>query len=421
MLNFEKATTYNTQTISGHSSVVERLVANEKVEGSTPFARSILMIKLCVEGWRKINHSYAIVNQKQLIELSKLPIHLRHKDITYGNQNWNEVKNFNGFSDLDNNIIDSIKIPSPDEVFDITFRISFPYNYERSTSEKLFVYGTAEYQNIENHYKNTIKKDKIFNNQLKIITPSNWSKEGFTKFGFRDDQVFVIPNGVDKKNFYFIEEHKKNEIKKKFGIKTEDFVISNIGAMSENKGIDYLLVAYFVLKEKYKNIKLLLKDQSNLYQINASQYINKMKNSKYSHLINENSLKDIIFISENLSFSNINELYNISDCYVSPYRAEGFNMTPLEAAACGTPIIVTKGGSTDDYFNSCLGLQIESELVQNKEKTMLKPNLESLIACITDVHQKKDIFNNEKSIQYVNNNYNWKIITKKLFNIFSQT
>ncbi len=28
----------------GHSSVVERLVANEKVEGSTPFARSILLM-----------------------------------------------------------------------------------------------------------------------------------------------------------------------------------------------------------------------------------------------------------------------------------------------------------------------------------------------------------------------------------------
>ena len=33
---------YN-NSISGHSSVVERLVANEKVEGSTPFARSIFM------------------------------------------------------------------------------------------------------------------------------------------------------------------------------------------------------------------------------------------------------------------------------------------------------------------------------------------------------------------------------------------
>ena len=29
---------------SGHSSVVERLVANEKVEGSTPFARSIFRV-----------------------------------------------------------------------------------------------------------------------------------------------------------------------------------------------------------------------------------------------------------------------------------------------------------------------------------------------------------------------------------------
>ena len=34
------------QIISGHSSVVERLVANEKVEGSTPFARSNFMTDL---------------------------------------------------------------------------------------------------------------------------------------------------------------------------------------------------------------------------------------------------------------------------------------------------------------------------------------------------------------------------------------
>ena len=40
MLNFKKANNFNTYIIGGHSSVVERLVANEKVEGSTPFARS---------------------------------------------------------------------------------------------------------------------------------------------------------------------------------------------------------------------------------------------------------------------------------------------------------------------------------------------------------------------------------------------
>ena len=40
MLNLKKGTSFKTYRTSGHSSVVERLVANEKVEGSTPFARS---------------------------------------------------------------------------------------------------------------------------------------------------------------------------------------------------------------------------------------------------------------------------------------------------------------------------------------------------------------------------------------------
>ena len=43
LLNFKKANTFNAYRTSGHSSVVERLVANEKVEGSTPFARSKFM------------------------------------------------------------------------------------------------------------------------------------------------------------------------------------------------------------------------------------------------------------------------------------------------------------------------------------------------------------------------------------------
>jgi 4a-hydroxytetrahydrobiopterin dehydratase len=41
LLNLQKANTFNTNRTSGHSSVVERLVANEKVVGSSPIARSI--------------------------------------------------------------------------------------------------------------------------------------------------------------------------------------------------------------------------------------------------------------------------------------------------------------------------------------------------------------------------------------------
>ena len=87
-------------------------------------------MKICIEGWRKINHSYALVNQRQLIELTKYPVLLKHRDVSFYNKNWNERKNFNGFSIEDNLIIDSIEFPKEDEIFDVIYRISFPYNFK---------------------------------------------------------------------------------------------------------------------------------------------------------------------------------------------------------------------------------------------------------------------------------------------------
>ena len=57
MLNIKKGTSFNTYRTSGHSSVVERLVANEKVEGSTPFARSIIMI-IWISSYPKSGNTY---------------------------------------------------------------------------------------------------------------------------------------------------------------------------------------------------------------------------------------------------------------------------------------------------------------------------------------------------------------------------
>ncbi len=378
------------------------------------------MIKLCVEGWRKINHSYAIVNQKQLIELSKLPIYLRHKDIDFATKDWNELENSNGFSQGENNILDNIKKPLNNEVFDITLRISFPYNFEKNTSKKLYIFGTSEYQNIDGHYINGDPKIENSRKNLFIITSSNWSKKGFVNAGFDSSKIKVVPCGVDCNTFKNIEDDKKNRIREKLGINQDDFVILNIGSMTENKGIDYLLVAFFILKQKYNNLKLILKDQSNLFKIKASQYLNKMKDSKYSNLLNDKNIKDVIVISENLTISDLNNLYNVADCYTSPYRAEGFNLTPLEAASSGTPIIVTKGGSTDDYFDDCLGLQIDSKQIINKNKTMLEPSLDSLIDSILKIKMNKIRFDKKKAQEYLLKNYSWKKVTGQILDVMSK-
>ena len=57
---------------------------------------------------------------------------------------------------------------------------------------------------------------------------------------------------------------RKNKIRKEYGIENDDFILTNIGAMTENKELRYLLLPMGSLK-KINNLKLILKDQSNLY------------------------------------------------------------------------------------------------------------------------------------------------------------
>jgi len=287
------------------------------------------MIKICIEGWRKINHSYALVNQRQLIELNKYPIDLSHKDLEYYNRNWNEKLNFNGFTKEENLILEKIRSPEDQEFFDVMYRISFPFNFEKSNSKKLFVFGTSEYQNIDGLYLKCDIQNINKNDNLKIITPSNWSKKGFLKSGFKPTNIFVLPNGVETKSFYKIDDNQKIQIRKKINLKESDFILSSISAMTKNKGIEHLIIAFSILKKKYSNLKLILKDQSNLYNLKSNKILIDLKKTKYSKILNDDILKDIILISQNLPINMLNELYNITDCYVSPYLAEGFNLTPL--------------------------------------------------------------------------------------------
>jgi glycosyltransferase involved in cell wall biosynthesis len=372
------------------------------------------MLKICIEGWRGINHSYSIINQNQLIELSKLPIDLRFRDVSFPDKNWNNNKNADGFSKDDKRIVNQIQKAKTDEIFDVIYRISYPFDLAKTKSKKHFVQITSE-RNTKLNIINGSPSDLSNRQYLKIITPSIWSKNGLIKTGFDENQIIIIPHGVNNKIFRKISENELNNLKLKLNIKKDDFVLTNVSAMTGNKGIHFLITAYAILKQKLKNLKLILKDQSELYNIKAQTYIKTIQDTKYSKFMTDDVLKDIIFISDNLDLKTLNQLYNLTNCYVSPYKSEGFNLPPLEAAAAGTPIIVTKGGSTDDYFTSELGLQVESNLIETEDKRFLEPNLDSLIDCITEVYNNTKNFGQIEGSKMIQNNYSWTKITRKLY------
>ena len=96
--------------------------------------------------------------------------------------------------------------------------------------------------------------------------------------------------------------------------------------------MDVLLSAFGrLIRENPECCLLLLKGLDTLYSS-----VHYLRDVVRSNDLPENSIKYVV-------------LYNIADLYVSPYRAEGFNMPVLEAMSVGLPIVVSGGGSTDDF------------------------------------------------------------------------
>jgi glycosyltransferase involved in cell wall biosynthesis len=375
--------------------------------------------KLLIEGWRGINHSYAMVNQYQLLELKKQPIELYHHDAPFYKKNWSLSQNFCGFNSISFQEIGSIPALPANIKADIIYRISYPFNLTIASSQALFVYGTTEYQNLSREMFYVDDGSVAYKNfPVTIVTPSNWSKEGFLKVGFRENQVKVVPHGVDLSVFKPISSELRNQYRGLLGAGGESFVILTVGAMTKNKGVDILLDVYIRLKKRHPNIKLVLKDQSNLYGFSANELVSiycKEKNIDPTTKDMVDAISGIVCITENLDLNQLNGLYNAADCYASPYRAEGFNLPPLEAASSGCPIIVTKGGSTDDYVDPSFAFTIESKKKHHDGNCFLEVDIESLEEQIESlIHQKMSSLNVEIARQFLLKNFSWEAVCNKL-------
>src|SRR5262249_942691 len=94
----------------------------------------------------------------------------------------------------------------------------------------------------------------------------------------------------------------------------------------------------------------------------------------------------ILYDGSTLPVKRMADFYRAADAYVSPYRAEGFNLPVLEAAACGLPLICTKGGPTDEFTDDGFALYIDSKAAPSPQGNIwLEPDLDHLIAHMLEI------------------------------------
>jgi glycosyltransferase involved in cell wall biosynthesis len=73
-----------------------------------------------------------------------------------------------------------------------------------------------------------------------------------------------------------------------------------------------------------------------------------------------------VFLVEDMTEEQRNELYNCFDAFVCPSRAEAFGLTFLEAMSCAKPCIAGAYGGQSDFVNGINGWLLEEfELKQS--------------------------------------------------------
>lgn len=397
------------------------------------------MLNILIIGWFNIPHSYAIVNCFQTIHLlkkynQKLNIYI--KEYKYFNEEWNNKKLL-VYTKEYNKIIKNLKEWNNEKI-DLIYNITFPYDITMYENIPKCVFFTAEFSNLNKNYfisnsdNNDITKE-LLNNKLYFTSPSIWSNDGIYKLQ-KQTKSKIITHGIDNK-ILFKNYKNRNKTRKFYNINENDIVILNIGSMTGNKGIQFILQALYVNIYIYnkKNYKLILKGSGDLYksQEMISSY---MEVFLKSNLINVNNFTEmiennLIFIDKTFTYEVLNDIFNACDVYISPYLAEGFNLTVLEALACGLPVIIPETGSTKEYIDDIDNnshnyiYKIKSDVViddiENKYNIIDVNNLLNAIETYEKNRNNITEENYNELKEFLINNYDWEKIVENLYEYFN--
>ncbi len=322
------------------------------------------MKRLNIMGWRGINHSYALVNQFQILSLRKnKEIEIVHSDRPFASPAWNENSNSSGLLADDVAWLKSIPQGENDGTFDWRYQIYSPNEYLPPVGNEACLVFLVTELGIDPSDEQTGKLRFAANSgELKIVTPSQWSKSCLMKSGFDDRAIKIVPHAASLDYFHAIDSDEIKSSRQNLSISDSDIVLLNVSSPFWNKGCDVLITGFARALEKNKNLLLIIKDQKNLYNLDSQQAIHQ---SLKDHNIDPAPvLGRVKVIQDNLNLQQLRTLYNISDWYVSPYRAEGFNLPVCEALVCGTPAIVTEGGATEDFVSVNSGFKIQSTMME---------------------------------------------------------
>lgn len=365
------------------------------------------------------NHSLSIVNRNIVLGLAKLGHELRII----------ALDSYDPLYNLDKEQVRTLKRLEQyklEEIPEIQVRHSYPPIWEWPTQDttKIVYMQPWEYPKalFEWQYKFETFADAV-------ILPSNYCKNVFTRGGLNPNKIHLIPYGYDDTIF---NQEPGNSVEH-LGVNASKFNFIYVGNSQWRKGLDILLNSWIHSFGKPDNARLIIKDNPRIY--GQSNILSEIVKIQY-----ETDCAEIIYIDDELSTTEMADLYKASKVLVHPYRAEGFAMHVQEAAACGCLPIIPSKGPTDDFIDDDKSIKLPIHVkpinIQDPGIFALKPgdattlmsthtfinepsgqHLTDAMRYIYNTHDKQAIMDKAKDISSLNT---WESVVVKYIDVFNK-
>lgn len=175
----------------------------------------------------------------------------------------------------------------------------------------------------------------------KIIVPSENTKRDIARiFNTPKDKIVVIYDAPDER-FKPLNQELPEKVREKYVIKGK-FILAAVGTFIPRKNVCTLLFAYARLPRSLKaEYQLVL-----IGNKRGSEF------KKCLDIIDKMNLNSRVVLTGYVSDDDVHALYNSADLFVFPSLHEGFGLPPLEAMACGVPVIASKRASMPEVVGN---------------------------------------------------------------------
>lgn len=220
---------------------------------------------------------------------------------------------------------------------------------------------------LHNEVRSLFKCEKEAASIRSLIGISEFVNDSFRKQVpmLKQEQCFVLKNGVDTVKFTTRDERKIEEYKSKFGIKEKDFVVVFAGRLVDEKGALETIKAIKACKDEH--IKLLI--------VGAGFYSSDIVDDYTLELQKEAEVvKDKIIFTGYIDYKDMPSIYQLGNVAVLPSMwDEPAGMTMVEAVVSGLPLITTKSGGIPEYIpdDAAILLDRDENLVDNIKKSIV--------------------------------------------------